>query len=477
MKEILFNPLIVPNPNGLGPVLPNKQLGIPSWATHVDGWWAGATIGYPDIDGALEANRTLKRVVQLREQIKAGKNNAAEKMHELYVTTTQECRNNLLSALQTSPHEATVILETSGTSAISLVRHLLPLNSDAVVVTTTEEGNLVKPALMGRDPWNYPKSAFYENVQLFTHHRETQVIPSDKEANKVSAIDVMCDGKWKSNNAILQEIKTLLATNTIACMLIPLATKTGRLLPVREIGYLIKEHTAQTKKPVTYIVDAIQALGRTDAEAIANPLEYCDAFICSSSKALGGILISSAIVAKPELVQQGLPHLLNSSYSHHLRFYQFDSTWSQYIDPILTARNEHQAISLPEIASFNRVLKNYLNRGQGNTHSEQRKSQLEIVKNKRLEILAALELIPQVLVLNQGDGTPLVSSIITLKTQTDISLPARKLKELLQDPLLGDVVTPSAPVGNLLRLEIPEYRRVPKIDTLFNKLRLVLEGK
>lgn len=477
MNERRFNPLIAPNPEGLGPVLPNARLGIPSWVDHSDSWWAGATIGYPDLKGALAAHTTLKKVVRLGDRLESGISSAADEMHEMYLTTTHNCRTNLLRVLETPHDEATVILETSGTSALSLVRHLLPLESSDIVVTTTEEGNLVKPALMGRDPWNYPKSAFYENVQLYTTHRSTSPTSVETETNKVSAIDLMENGEWKSNTEILEEIRSYLTNENVACLVIPLVTKTGRLLPVKEIGYEVKKHNLQAQRPVTYIVDAIQALGRTDAESIANPLEHCDAFVSSSSKALGGILIASAIVAKPDFVARGLPHLLDSSYAEHLRFYQFDANWSDTIDPILAQRDEHQAISLPEIASFSSVLENHLHRGQGSSYSEQRNNQLAQVTQNRLEVLAALEQIPQVLLLNDSAGAPLVPSIITWKAHPDVPLPARRIKELLQDPVLGHSVILSASVGQLLRLEIPEYRPLPHIEKLSNKLELVFEGK
>ena len=64
------------------------------------------------------------------------------------------------------------------------------------------------------------------------------------------------------------------------------------------MGDLIKEINMARDRKIIYVIDAIQALGRTDAESIFDPMNYCDFFICSSSKALGGILIASAIVAK-----------------------------------------------------------------------------------------------------------------------------------------------------------------------------------
>jgi hypothetical protein len=475
MKEtMLFNPLIAPNPEGLGAILPNRRLGIPSWSTHADSWWAGATIGYPDLKGSLDAYKNLKKIRELTDQLQRGDRRAGQEIHELYVDVTQSCRNNLLKTLSLNDSEATVILETSGSSALALMRNLLHFSEDEMIVTTTEGGNLVKPILMGRDPWNYPSSAFYENVQLYTHHRGISHPQGD--TNKVISIDVWDEKGWKPNKAIVDEVRTLLSDGRVACLVIPLATKTGRLLPVKEIGTLVKTHNESGNYPVTYIIDAIQALGRTTAEAVTRPLDYCDAFICSSSKALGGILIAAAVVAKPELVRTGLPHLLNSSYERHLRFYQFDPRWSNILNPVLHDRHEHQAISLPEIASFNRVLESHLKRGDGNNYVEQRENQMEKIRQYRQLVISALKGLSQLEVFEGKKESPVTSSIITFRLNPGVKISPRALKQKLQDSSLGPIVTPCAPVGSLLRLEIPEHRPVPSLDKLIQKLSLVLEG-
>lgn len=467
-RERLFNPQLADRGRLDRPVLTNRIDGRPAWKDVYSNWWAGATIASPHIKAALAADKSLRRIRVLLDGMERGSGEAIYQLNGEYRQQTSTCRQALLRVLQTN--DADVVLETNGTSAISLVRNMIEVGYGEEILTTNEEGNVVLPALLGHDPWNYP-SMFEENTRLFTNHKPNPVDHSVREKTGICAVKMLGDDdNWKTNTQILKEIEESLQNRQVRLVMIPQVTKTGRILPVREIGEIIKNINQRTSRQIIYIVDGVQALGRMDAESICNPLEYCDFYIATSSKALGGILIAAGIVAKPETLRKNLPNLLNSAYAHHLRHYQFSEGYPE-IENLLAQKSEHQAISLPEISSFSRVLEDFYARGDGKTFEERRNSQLREIQKVREKVVGKLSGIRGIRIYEGNHDTPIVPSIITF-THSDIS--AKEIKMLLQNPQLGPVVTLSANVGRMMRLEIPEYRQVPNIEILIEKMQRVI---
>lgn len=467
-REKLFDPRLADQSRIDRPVLTNVVEGRPSWRDVYPQWWAGATIASPHIPAALEAHKTLRKLRSLVERLRNGNDEAAYELNEEYLHQTDACRLALLRVLQIE--KADVILEANGTAAIALARNMIDVSDGEEIITTDGGGNVVLPVLMGRDPWNYP-SMFKENVGLFTEHKANLV---DNDTPKVRTRQIKMlreDGDRKTNTQIISELKRALLDRPIRIVMIPQVTKTGRFLPVREIGEIIKSFNKSSGRQITYIVDAVQALGRTDASSTYQPLEYADFYVVNSSKALGGILAASGIVVRQETVERCLPNLLASTYSRHLRFFQFSEDYREIKD-LLEQRNDHQAISLPEVTSFRHVLEDFYQRGEGKTFMDRRIFQLKRVQEIREKIIDNLRSIEGIRVYDEEDDIPVVPSIVTFTFNNGVR--AREVKKALQDPRLGPIVTLSSNVGHLMRLEIPEYRPVPSIEVLIEKLRMVI---
>jgi hypothetical protein len=133
---------------------------------------------------------------------------------------------------------------------------------------------------------------------------------------------------------------------------------------------------------------------------------------------------------------------------------------------------KRSAVSLPEIVSMSAALYWHYFRGEGETYARKRRSQLELVERERRRIVAALNTVDGVEVLENTPERPIVPSIVSFKTG---GLSPAALKQALQDE--KPAITTGAPIGRYLRLDIPEYRAVPSIDLLVERLKHLLKGE
>jgi hypothetical protein len=86
--------------------------------------------------------------------------------------------------------------------------------------------------------------------------------------------------------------------------------------------------------------------------------------------------------------------------------------------------------------------------------------------------VAVLNSIAGLKVLESTPERPLVPSIVSFETPKGVSPGA--LKDALQAG--NPIVTPCAPIGRLLRLEIAEYRQLPSLEVLRERLNACLNG-
>ena len=227
MEKYLFNPLRAPSDEGR-PILINRLEGRPPWVDGM-GWRNNRKTS---LRSSFRSKKTLNRARYLSKKCKEP--DSLIELNNLYHGETENCRQAVHQVLQTDPTNVDIVFETSGTSAISLVRHSIDFNEDENIITSDENGNLIFPTLMGGDPYSSSASAFTENTRLFSRHK--QHIHKNHQSIGIKKIRQMSDNEeWKSNEQIINELLSSIDNKT-RMIVLPQVTKTGRLLPVKKWG-------------------------------------------------------------------------------------------------------------------------------------------------------------------------------------------------------------------------------------------------
>lgn len=429
-----------------------------SWSKKRANWWAGATIASPTMDMVAPAAHALHVVRRLVNDPPA--------LNEYYAQETEDVRAWVRRVLDLET-SVPVILDASGTAAILTASRILsyvPAVRDGSfwTLTTSEGGSLVPATLKGKNPNELEKVMFQPVTSLFYEAEPVLQYPFGIQPSmRIVAV------AGKTNQQLVDEIKEAVENNPgPGLIVLPHVTKTGRVLPIREIGHYIASLRAQGRQ-VFYIVDDIQGIGRMPTEAVSKPLTFCDAYLFGSSKALGGILIASAVVMKESLLEafcqrlaDGVTATAGPSFSH----FQFGPDWEKRLPESLMKGG---AVSLPECVSMRAGLYQLFIRGQGDTFLLRRQNQLARIKTLRQKVVDALKSVRGLQILEATADKPLVPSIVCFNIDKERWTPGA-CKRALQ---AGDpIVTPSAPIDRLLRLDIPEYRPLPSLDVLVKKL-------
>lgn len=444
-----------------------------SWQNKWANWWAGGTIASPTIHVAAPAKQTLKAVYRFLDNI--------DRLNSHFEQETEYARYWVRQVLALEEN-VPVILDASGTSSILMATRMLAhiAASDKNIktfftITTSEGGSLVPYTLKGKDPNGAETVMFQPTSMLFYEPEPVLPYPKGIELKASPTINIA-----KNDNAtIVEEIRRqveLLSDGTgtaVGCIMLPHVCKTGRLLPVREVSQLVDELRAKGHK-LFYVVDAVQSIGRTDAESITNPLAWCDAFLFGASKALGGLLIASAVVMKEELVERFFSLCrtgqIDCACAPSISHFQFEPRFEEMLPDAMMKRG---AVALPEIVGMRAALQNHFQRGRGESYSQRRKMQMKKIWKLRGKLIAALSKVADVEILEPTSARPLVPSIVCFRVARQGVTPMG-LKKALQEG--APIVTPTQPINNYLRLDIPEYRRMPSPDVLVAKLEQVLAG-
>jgi hypothetical protein len=442
----------------------------PTWRKKWPNWWGGATIASPTTSMTAPALHVFKTVKSLLGDLDA--------LNEFYVQETQWARSMARDVLQL-PGETPVFLDASGTAAILNVSRLIghvalaaaaargdPGSNSFWTLTTDEGGSLVPATLRGKDPNQVDAVMFQPNSSLF--YQADPVMPYPVN---IQLSDRVLSLKEKSNDELVAEIRRELEKrNSAGLIVLPQVSKTGRILPVKEVGALVAEFRSRGLM-VYLMVDAIQAIGRLPSEEIAAPLSYCDAYMFGSAKALGGLLTASATALSAELLVDFVAQANACAERGAKRWFchfQFSPEWQARLDSRLLKLG---AVSLPEVASMRAGLFYLYTRGSGADFAARRQSSLAEVRVRRRQVVEALSLIEGVSVLCESAGCPLVPSIVCVRFD-GVNISPGAVKEALQ---AGDpIITPSAPINRYLRLDIPEYRAMPSVAVLVTALRKVL---
>lgn len=470
-----FDPtLFPPLPAQLSAV---PQHGVP-WRRKWKHWWAGATIASPTPEVAVPASQSVKSVKRLMEDVDA--------LNAYYVQETDYTRywvRQLLGLTPTTP----VILESSGTSAIMTATRMfahigrhpsyggiaagIGKITRFFTVTTSEEGSLVTYALKGKDPNEVKNVMFFPNTSLFFEAAPVLGFPQG-----VSVEQKAVNLQKHDNAAVVEEIGKAVEELSqgglsCGCILLPTVSKSGRILPVKEVAALVKDLRSRGHN-LFFVVDDVQGMARQDAVVHTDPLSYCDAYLFSASKALGGLLIASAVAMREELVHAFVEKTQGKDFPRQKAFahFQFETRFEAELPEWIV---KDSAVSIPELVAMNAAMMYFYHRGKGDTFSQRRLAQLALVEAQRAEIVKAISAVPGVSVLTATPSRPLVPSIISFEIDRQGATPM-KVKQALQ---AGDtIITPTAPVGSFLRLDIPEYRSVPPADVLADKLARVIDS-
>ena len=458
----MFNPK-----SFFGPV-PDRTSPVPKhgvdWRKKNANWWGGATIASPTMEVAGPAKQAVNAVRRFLDD---------PKQLTAYYLQDMEYSRFLIRQLLQLDATTPVLFDASGTSAILLASRLFAhLSADALsffTITTDEGGSLVPAALKGRDPNEMVDTMFQPSSSLF--YQAEPVLPYPQAValqgklislSKLSNCDLV--------DAIKEAARSLSQGGRVpGCIVLPHVTKTGRILPIKAVSRAVEE-LRQEGIELYYIVDDIQGMGRLDAESIANPVSFCDAYVFSSSKALGGLLIASSIVLKRELLEAFVLRCQNGFMDNEVAWISHFQFEPEYEDRFPRHLFKQGAISIPEVVAMREGVRHHFLRGEGKTYSERRRHQLAIVARQRQQVVEALATIPGIEVLESSDDRPLVLSIVCFKVPEPWSPNAFKKAMQVSDP----IVTPSASIGRYLRLDIPEYRSMPSVEVLVSIIRRVL---
>jgi len=458
------------SPADFGP-LPEKLTAVPkhgvAWPKKFANWWAGATIASPTTEAAAPAGQSILAVRKFLGDI--------DRLNEYYVDQTEYLRwwvRRLLSLPESTP----VILDASGTSAILVATRMLAHVAASrgaktfYTVTTSEEGSLVAYTLKGKDPNTVENVMFFPASSLF--FEAAPALPYPEHVGIGTASVSLAD---HDNVAVVEQIRKAVVANSgaeaVGAIVLPTVSKSGRILPVREVAALVETLKAQGHK-LYLVVDDVQGMGRRDAESIVNPLSYADAYLFSASKALGGLLIASAVAMREEHVSDFVSLAASNKLAPQIpcvAHFQFEPRFENLLPEWIMKKS---AVSIPELVAMHAVMMHHYHRGDGETYSQRRLSQLALVGKQRRKVVEAITAIPGVHVLEALENRPLVPSIISMYVDRPGATPM-KVKKALQEAT--PIVTPTAPVGRYLRLDIPEYRSVPSEIVLASTLARVLE--
>ena len=410
-------------------------------------------------------------VEKIRKAFKQGRA-AVTKLYRLETDIARSAVRRVLDELESTP----VLLEASGTAALLLATRMFAHIAGGAgspsffTITTDEGGSLVPATLRGLDPNRMETTMFQPNTGLFYEPQPVLEYPQGMEVTSQLVALARFD-----NDALVEELRRvamehLAAGRKFGCLVLPHVVKSGRLLPLHAVSKMVLE-LRKLGLNLYLVVDDIQGFTRIDGEISARPSDYCDAYVLASSKALGGPLIASAVVIQPEAVKCFLELAAAKRVADYpcISHFQFPREMEERLPDSMI---KDGAVSLPEIVAMRMALKLHFFRGQGQTYLERRHNQLALVAAQRAEVVAVLNSIAGLTVLESTPERPLVPSIVSFETPQGVSPGA--LKDALQ---AGDpIVTPCAPIGRLLRLDIPEYREMPSLDVLRERLSACLNG-
>ncbi|MDP2717544.1 MAG: aminotransferase class V-fold PLP-dependent enzyme [Candidatus Micrarchaeota archaeon] len=431
------------------------------WSRLARRWFSNATISHPYaplIRGPFITAHAVRRIMQTAKE---NPEEANRELNRLYTERIGEC-TGLIHQTFNEPRAGVVFAE-NGTDALALLRLMVAGKTDEVI-TTSDEGRLVVRALKGEE--------FVGREENFRQPLGFFKPPDDLEPvdGKVHQIELFNGTTPKTNTQIRNEIIQAVKERLPPLVIIPHVSRTGRILPVEEIGRAIAEHNQTASRKTVFVVDGIQALGRLPHADTQKPLAYADAYVFTSAKALGASM-QGAILARKDLLGQHVSGLVHSAYAPRLTFDQFHDEPDE-VREFLEKRDQHYRVSLPEVHAMSEALRHYL---------ERRKNEKEVFRQlnaERRQFLEGFRNNPHVKVLKPDRNRPLAPSIIAFQLRHP-EITTADLKTALQ--IREDPITLPALIAetDFMRLGLSEVTpRTPKeISYVINEINALVSEK
>lgn len=454
-----------------------QRRGGVGWAEKARNWWAGVTIAAPRLEPALEAHKTKSMVLNLVRNINRGNERAVGELNDSYLQSTESFRDSVKSVLGNRE----VLFETNATTALMLIKAMSGIKK-GFIVTTEDLPQTLYWTMRGGDPHKtqgqhkIPKRDLLlpPPMGFFSSHRD---IEPGGEANKIGLKKIhLYDGsKPVGADEFLDNLESAVSNPKTRMAVIPHVSRTGQILPITEARKIIDAENRRRpeNERILFVVDAAQSMGRVPLEELRKAHEASDFFFFTTAKALGSLLGNAVITAKRRFVETGVSNVLNSRFRKYLKYYQFPTKYSGIYD-FLGEREFHTAVSLPELRAGLTAFNLRYDFPEEKRLGEDEKT-LQEVREKREEVVRALEGIPQIEVIKPRSDAPFAPSVIPFKLR-DTQVKPEELKAFLQAPHEEyGIITPSALVENgVLRLEISAYRNMPSVEKLVGKIKAAL---
>ncbi len=305
----------------------------------------------PNKPWSIFLGRATEKCLEIREAWNKDKMN---ELDALYLHETEILRKLVKHVL--AQKDGYVIFEESGTSALALIYNMLGIGNGSKVITTSTGWYYSSVVFGGEDPNSYPEQYLtLPNFRLFS--KPEIVIGGGKDVDVIYVSTYKGDNVPRKDEEILKDLEREIADRNVRFVLFPYATREGRILPVREVGEIIRKENLKrlNGEKIYYAVDAVQSFGKMDFESHRMPLDYCDFFYITSSKALGAVQVTSIILTKESTVEKLLPNLLDSGFSAYLRYYQFPP--GEIAERIKQALKKNKiVVSLPELTAMSAAM-------------------------------------------------------------------------------------------------------------------------
>lgn len=431
------------------------------WSRLAPRWFANATISHPHAPFIRGPFITARAVERIMRQSRDNPDEANRELDNLYRDRITECVG-LIRRTFDEPR-ANVVFAENGTDALALLRHMVAGKEDEVV-TTSDEGRLVMRALKGEE-FIRRQENFRQPLGFFKPPEELEKINGT-----VTQVDLFDGTTPKTNTQVRNEIMAAVKEREPPVVIVPHVSRTGRILPVEEIGKAIKDHNKTASRRTVFVVDGIQALGRLPHAEIQKPLDYADAYVFTSAKALGASM-QGAILARKDLIGTHVNRLVNSAYASRITFDQFHEE-PDAVQRYLEQSNTHYRVSLPEIHAMSEALRHYL---------ERRKNEDGVFRQlnrERRQFLNGFRGNPYIKVLKPDKSRPLVPSIIAFQLKHP-EITTADLKTALQNR--EDPITLPALIAetDFMRLGLSEVtpRTPDEIEHVLNEINGLVSEK